>query len=418
MKTPPRSFAEMAETPFAFCLAAFTGLAGSSCSVTPHGDTNGGPGGARALSVEPISEPVLMDPNWAMEVAFEGDVRINGVAAGDLDAARPGDELVLVNRLGFIQILHREGGGFVEAVLPSPMDIVGTVGAQEPGGELVQVAVGDLDPSAAGDEIVAVGKADGGEDDPGLGLVRVLSRSGEGGAWVERRAVTPALVHAIAIGDVLPDREGLEFVFAGFFGEALVGYIDEASGTLLVDSLGAQHKGNAKGVCLTDDGIVLACDDGNTVRYRRTAKGAWTLVATKQQGAPLARIAAFDGEHVAVCGNDGTFRLLGGPSFSSTTYLHRVGNRLRGSVIVDIDPSEDGVEACTAGYDGEIRIVYLHPSEDGGRPGAVRYATTKKSVARDTAKIHHLTTGSFDGLGQCLVSCGYSGDVLVVHPKR
>ena len=376
-----------------------------------------GQGGARALTVDPISEPILMDQDWAMEVAFEGDVRINGVAAGNLDLASPGDELAIVDRLGRIRVLRREDGAFSELELSRPLQIVGTVGAQEPGGELVQVAVGDLDPSTPGDEIVAVGKAEGGEDDPGLGLVRVLSRSGVGGAWVERRAVTPALVHAIAVGDVLPDRPGLEFVFAGFFGEALVGYIDGASGTLLVDSLGAQHRGNAKGVCLTDSGIVLACDDGNTVRYRRTPKGAWRLVATKQHGAALARIAAFDGDDVVICGNDGTFRLLGGDSFSSTTYLHRVKNRLRGAVVVDIDPDNAGVEACTAGYDGEIRVVYLDPRDDDRGAGR-GFWTSKKSVARDTAKIHHLTTGVFDGLGQCLVSCGYSCVVLVVHPKR
>lgn len=407
-------------------LASLTGLAVSSCSSTPNGDSVGGPGGARALTVEPISEPVLLDPAWAMEVAFEGEVRINGVAAGDLDAGRPGDELATVDRLGRIRILHREAGSFAETELPRPLSVVGTVGAQLPGGELVQVAVGDIDPSSVGDEIVAVGKAEGSEDDPGLGMVRVLSRVGLGGAWVERRAVTPGLVHAIAVGDVLPDRAGLEFVFAGFFGEALVGYIDEVSGTLLVDSLGVQHKGNAKGVCLTADGLVLACDDGNTVRYRRTPKGAWTLVATKQHGAPLARIAAFDDEWVAVCGNDGTFRLVGGQAFNATIMLHRVENRLRGAVVVDIDPSHPGVETCTAGYDGEIRVVYLAPADRDSLPSWASdafntpsmWTTTKKSVARDTAKIHHLTTGSFDGLGQCLVSCGYSGDVLVVHPKR
>ncbi len=418
MKTLSIRLAEWGGAPFPVLLAALPLVIGTSCSSVPSGDGGDGQAGTRNLTIEPISEPLLMDSGWAMEVAYEGDVRINGVAAGEFRRATPGDEIATVDRLGRIRVLHREGSGFDQTALTDSLEIMGIVGAQHPGGELVQVAAGDLDPNAPGDEIVAVGKAEGGEDDPGLGLVRVLSRSGEGGAWVERRAVTPALVHAIAVGDVLPDRPGLEFVFAGFFGEALVGYIDGASGTLLVDSLGAQHKGNAKGVCLMSDGIVLACDDGNTVRYRRTPTGAWTLIGTKQHGAALARIAAFDKQSVAVCANDGTFRLLRGDGFSQTTMLHRVGNRLRGSVIVDVDPSNPGPEACTAGYDGEIRVVYLHPNAELSRNGVMGYSTTKKSVARDTAKIHHLATGDIDGFGPCLVSCGYSGDVLVVYPKK
>jgi len=41
--------------------------------------------------------------------------------------------------------------------------------------------------------------------------------------------------------------------------------------------------------------------------------------------------------------------------------------------------------------------------------------SSKRSVARDSAKLHHLTTGEIDGLGLCLVSCGYSGSVLVIN---
>lgn len=388
-------------------------IAAPLAACASSGDQAGG--GVRR--VDPISRPAVLAEGWALDVAHEGDVRINGVACGEFDTELAGDEIVSVDKLGRIRLLGRRDGGFGPLELPWPLPMEGISGSREPGGELVQVAAGDLDPEAPGDEIVAVGVLRGGEDDGEPGLVRVLSRSGPRGAWREQRFVTPGLVHAIAVGDVLPAREGLEVLFAGFFGEALVGYVDRESGALLVDAIGATHTGNAKGACLVDDGFVLACDDGKTFRYRRDASGEWALARTRDFGATLARIASFQGVDYAVCANDGSFTLhQRRGDRSGTTALHRVDNRLRGALFVDIDANAEGVEACTAGYDGEIRVVRLleQPAAGDAFP---RFATSKRSVARDTAKIHHLTSGTFDDIGTALVSCGYSGDILVTYPR-
>lgn len=392
---------------------ALTLLALPLVACASSGDA--GQGGARRI--DPISTPALLDEGWALEMAHEGDVRINGVACGDFDVELPGDEIVSVDKLGRIRVLGRRDGSFQELELPWPIPMEGISGSREAGGELVQVVAGDLDPRAPGDEIIAVGVLRGGEDDGEPGLVRVVSRSGPRGAWREQRFVTPGLVHAVTVGDVLPEREGLEFLFAGFFGETLVGYIDRESGALLVDAIGATHTGNAKGACLVEGGFVLACDDGKTFRYERGNTGEWRLEHSHDFGATLARIATFQGVDYAVCGNDGSFQLYQRRGdVAGTTKLHQVDNRLRGAVFVDIDPDQDGVEACTAGYDGEIRVVGMVQLMTAGAPYP-RYSTSKRSVARDTAKIHHLTVGTFDGIGTALVSCGYSGDVLVTHPR-
>ena len=388
-------------------------LAAPLVACASSGDQAGG--GVRR--VDPISRPAVLAEGWALDVAHEGDVRINGVACGEFDAELAGDEIVSVDKLGRIRLLGRRDGGFGPLELPWPLPMEGISGSREPGGELVQVAAGDLDPGATGDEIVAVGVLRGGEDDGEPGLVRVLSRSGPRGAWRELRFVTPGLVHAVAVGDVLPGRDGLEVLFAGFFGEALVGYIDPESGALLVDAIGATHTGNAKGACLVDDGFVLACDDGQTFRYRRGEAGEWQLAHTCDFGATLARIAAFQGTDYAVCGNDGSFTLhQRRGDRSGRTALHQVDNRLRGALFVDIDVEAAGAEACTAGYDGEIRVVRLISRSAAGE-AFPRFSTSKKSVARDTAKIHHLASGTFDGIGTALVSCGYSGDILVTYPR-
>lgn len=384
-------------------------LALASCASS--GGAGDEAGGRR---IDPISTPALLDDGWALELAHEGDVRINGVACGEYSGERAGDEIVSVDKLGRIRLFGRADGAFEELELPWPLPMEGITGSREAGGELVQVTSGDLDPKAPGDEIIAVGVLRGGEDDGEPGLVRVVSRSGPRGAWREQRFVTPGLVHAITVGDVLPEREGLEFLFAGFFGEALVGYIDADSGTLLVDAIGATHTGNAKGACVVDGGFVLACDDGNTFRYRRGGAGDWALEETRDFGATLARIAAFEGEAFAVCANDGSFRLYHGGGH--TTGLHQVDNRLRGALFVDVDPRSPGREACTAGYDGHIRVISLRPRPEVSSD-PLAYSTSKRPVARDTAKIHHLAAGQFEGIGTALVSCGYSGDLLVTYPR-
>ena len=375
-----------------------------------------------APTAEPISTPALLESGWVMQVAYDGQTRINGVACGELDPDAPGDEIASVDRSGRMRVLRWTGTEFEEAFDATRIPVVGEVGLDVPGGELVQVAVGDLDGNSPGDEIVAVGMARGGEDDGGPGLVRYFARTGEEDSWVERRFVTPALVHAIAIGDLQPDRVGDEFVFAGFFGTALIGYVDASTGALLIDETGAAHQGGAKGACTMPNGFVLACDNGETVRYRRAQSG-WERGRVVQHGAPLARIAQFeDTDAFAVCANDGTFRLWQGVGGGAiTTFFVRAENRLRGAIIHDVDPKSPGVEAATAGYDGEIRVVRLNEETpagevpEGGRENApLQLSTSATSVARDTAKIHHLAVGDFAGIGTALVSCGYSGDVLVV----
>lgn len=362
-------------------------------------------------AIGPVDRPVLLDDSWVMAVAYEGDVRVNGVACGELVEAAPGDEIVSVDRRGRLRIHARSGDGFVTELLPVSLRVSGGGSAEDAVGELVQVAIGDLDPDAPGDEIVAVGMARGSEDDGGPGMVRYLARTGPDGGFEEQRFLTGGLVHAIAIGDLMPERPGNEFVFAGFFGEAMIGYAAEGDGRLLVDSVEAPHTGNAKAACVMGDGFVLACDDGTTHRFR-LGGGMWLLEEPRQHGAPLARIASYGDDGYLLCDNAGKLRLLWITAGGTKTHIAELDERtqrLRGAVLADLDPRTAGIEAATAGYDGEISVITLRPDAAGDA-----LWTHDTDIARDTAKIHHLTSGRIDGFGTCLVSCGYSGDVLVV----
>lgn len=416
-----------------------------ACRLAPSSEPVGGPfgevaEGARASEASsgeafaaPISIPRVTDDAWTLTVAVEGDVRINGVACGDLLPDVAGDEIATVDRLGRLRI-HRlrsraereaDGVAFEEVPLP-PIPVVGGDAAGAAAGELVQVVVGDLAPTIPGDEIVAVGVAEGGEDDGGPGAVRVYCRSGANGSWVEHRFVAPALVHAVTIGDVIADRAGNEFLVAGFFGETLIGQLDAFSGgvTLSVRKTGLTHEGNAKGACLVESGFVLACDDGGLVWYHVDEAGEWSRTDRLDLGEPLARVAEYPNGEIAVCGNGGTFRLVHRDAARGHTRevtMVRSDNRLRGAVVADLDPGHPGMETATAGYDGEIRVVRLTVAAATGEDEWDRVSSTAALIARDTAKLHHLTTGVFPGLGSSrvpsLVSCGYSGEVLVLSRR-
>ena len=359
------------------------------------------------LDSGPISSPAVLHASYAIVPALESDVRVNGVATGDLDPSVPGQEIVAVDLLGRVHIATREGDGFRH-------DMIATTG-----GELVQVAVGDLVPSIPGDEIVAVGAESGTEDDPGPGAVRIYHR-GKGG-WQETTYLAPSLVHAIAIGP-LRNGEAPSLVCAGFFQQALIGTMSptgDGGVRLQMAALDLPPVGNAKGLALTEAGFVMACDDGHTVEFVATPEG-FSHRSPVPHGSPLARI-AYDSEiGVLICDNDGFLRVFPLGDRPSSKILERAKQRLRGAVLVDIDPNNEGKEACSAGYDGFVRVVGLNRVEKKqldlpGQPVSRGWDGDLRYVARDSAKLHHLAAADIDGLGTCLVSCGYSGDVLLIY---
>ncbi len=386
----------------------------SSCAASDAGSQApvGGTPGAQSPAVPhpgAISESAALDASYAVRTAYASDVRVNGVAAGDLDPTAPGDEIVAVDRLGRVHVITKLGDEFKSA------EIAAT------GGELVQVAVGNLLSDVPGDEIVAVGAYTGTEDDDGPGVVRVFYRN-SAGTWMESTYTAPALVHGVAVGTWGADGAD-SFVCAGFFQQALVGTLHlEADGSGVAMGVGAldlPRTGNAKGVAMTPNGFVLACDDGQSVEFEKGADG-FKYKSPVEHGSALARVDYDPTMGLLLGDNDGFLRIVSSDAQSSTTILERSKQRLRGALFVDIDPTNAGLEACSAGYDGRIRVVRLNRVEKKeldlpGQPVSMGWSGEVRYVARDSAKLHHLGTGQLDGMGTCLISCGYSGDVLLIH---
>ncbi|MEZ6016944.1 MAG: hypothetical protein R3F49_17635 [Planctomycetota bacterium] len=367
---------------------------------------------ALASACHSTTGPTYVDRDgWRTHEAFAGEVRLSGVACGDIDPRSPGDELVAVGELGRITYARCVGGAFESEVIA------------ETGGELLQVAVGDVDRERPGAEIVAVGVLTGTEEELGEGAAWLLRRSADGAGGFEREvlAQSPALIHAVVIGDLDPATPGNEVALAGFTREVtLVTRTPEGFAARVIAKLPA----NAKGMAATARGLVVACDNGALVWLARPSEAGaeWNTARVWRGEAPLARVATRPDE-VLVCGNDGVLRLFQTKSdeaFERETRCVALDDRLRGAVFADVDPRSPGTEAATAGYDGTVRVVRLEPWPVAAdlvpaSAGLVNYRVIEDIAAEDTAKLHHLASGRFDGLGTCLVSAGYSGRVLVVH---
>lgn len=360
-------------------------------------------------------EPPHVHPDWLQETAFEAEGKLGGCAVGDFDPSRPGSEIAVV-----------AGDGRVIEVYADPESETGWghVVLGELPGEAIQCALGDLLPDRPGLELVTVGVAEGTEDDGGAGLAVLWRPGADGDAWTaEPLLEDSALIHAVAIGDVDPARDGNEVLLAGFSGVVHVGGFD-AEGAVaweersLAPDGPAEPWGNAKGAAVGLGGAVLACDSGALVRLARR-DGAWTLdELARWDDAPLARVAA-DADGVLVCANDGVLRyrqVAAGGAVSSTTNAARVEDRLRGAVIADLDPTRAGDEWATADYDGFVHLVRLWERERDVH-GLRHLGTSDVRIAADDDKFHHLAAGVLGERGTCLVAVGYSGRVIVVSRR-
>lgn len=343
----------------------------------------------------PIAVPIMLagcaatvsaPTAWWSETALQIDATLGGCAIGDIDPRHAGNEIAVVAADGRVLCVRRDGAGWSHELV-----------AQLPG-EQIQCAVGDILPHP-GDELVTVGVAEGGEDDGGAGVAWVFGR-GPDGWWRHELLHDEALLHAVAIGDVDPVREGAEVVLAGFSREIHL-LVRDGGGHALTSAEGLP--GNAKGAAVGLGGAVIACDDGSLVSVLFGGGQILGAQVLETYPAPLARVAA-SGSRVLVCANDGRLRLWDG---EVTTTFYESADRLRGAVLAELDPRREGVEMATAGYDGRISLLWLDRDDPGGPRAQVL------EVARDVDRLHHLTAGELPGLGVCLVACGYSGRVTV-----
>jgi len=324
-------------------------------------------------------------------VAYAAKTKLGGVALGDVHPELPGQEIVAVAVDGRVIVVRRDLDTWRgDVVFTAP-------------GELIAVTSGDLLPSRPGDEILAVGIAAGDEASDGPGAVWLLARRPDGGFDARQLLEPSALQHAAAIGDFDPERPGLEALSAGFDRRVHLFNVR--------DDLSFDHRdvgelpGPAKGACVWNGRAVIACASGHVVALNREPGGG--LETLLERGAGFAR-PAVRGNWLVVAADDGALVARDLGTRGDVRVLHRQNMKARGAYIGELDPSSEGLEVATVGYEG--RVLMLRGAADpDGRPEVVELAVT--GVA-----LHHLVGGDVlpDRPGDELVTVGYSGDVIVL----
>jgi len=330
--------------------------------------------------------PWVSRSGWSSTLAADVGEKLGGCALGDVDTSQPGNEIVAVGVSGKVHLVGFVSGAWTHAVIG------------QAGGEMVQVALGEIDLDRPGLEIVVVGMASGTEDQGGEGAAHVLFR--DEGEWIMKEfARSPALLHAAAVTE-LDGSLGAEVVLAGFARQAVVmdltdaGWVEQPVGPL---------PGAGKNAIEHGGGVVIACANGSLMAVQR-AEGAYALSELAVAPAGCARLAS-DGEHLLVARDDGVLWLVEGGQ-GSELFREPTGEKLRGAVLANLDPLQPALEAATVGY--SKRITLLTHQENGWQP-TILY--------EDTDRLHHLAGGLMPGVGhgEHLVACGFSGHILVLR---
>jgi hypothetical protein len=359
---------------------------------------------------------------WRTHVVYEGELPLYGLAAGDIDRAAPGDELVAVGAEGEIVYVARDGPEFQARQMGDWGDGVAV--------ELVQVAIGDVDRMLPGAEIVVVGArvdersehgptesgdgAEGSQGDGGevVGVAYLLVRDGEGFTCTELHSATAPLL-SVLVADLDPAFAGNEVALAGD-GREVVLLVSAAEGfeaRKIADLPGA-----GRAMAATDAGLVVACDDGSLVWLARPEPPPglpepgvdvvpWRAMHTWRAEGALVSVAA-RGRVVLVCGEDGVLRLFqiagAGPdiAFVRETRCLTLDVELGGAALAEIDAREAGDEALAVADDGTVHVVRITPwpvADDvvPASAGFENYRVHAEVVADDTEPLRALAAGRF-----------------------
>jgi hypothetical protein len=322
-------------------------------------------------------------------IVLEVADKLDGCAVGELDPTRAGQEIVVTCGKGAVLVAHRAAEGWEhENVFQAP-------------GEMIQVVVGDARRERAGDvhvdEIVVVGMRAGPEGSGGPGAAYLIARADAG--WkAELLLESPALLHGAAIGP--------EGIYVTGFDRKV--HLLVARGDAFERVASAELPGNGKNALAFPGGVVVACTDGSLVEARLVG-GALSTTTLDRRESGRARLGGTR-EQILVSDDDGTLALV---TSAGRRELYRDTAKLRGAVLADLDPTSPGLEAATAGYSGRVTILREH---DGGSDRGSERGFVPSLLFADRAGFHHAAAGELDGApGLELVVCGMAGRVLVFH---
>ncbi len=335
---------------------------------------------------------------WPARVLIQSDRGLGGAAIGDLLPESAGNEVAAVDAGGAVWLARRSGDDWSAGVVHR-----GT-------GELIMGAIGDVDPHVPGNEFVGVGMVEGAESLTGPGHAVLLHRTGDD--WHAREIFRDDhMLHGVAIGDVVPEHAGNEVVVCGFShrvtllrstGEAWAPEtIYVANDRLKIVQIGdvlPERPGNEVLVCGTDGQVVVLWRD----------RLGWKHEVVLADARGQSRIALSDGE-VLIGGDAGKVTLARRVDGAwRTTFLFRDFAKMRGVVIADLDGSQSGSEYYACGYSG--RVTQVCPQPDGCWLSRTIFTAERPLhhlLAGEVDAAHP---------GPELVTCGHGGTLYLIEP--
>ncbi|MGA1793107.1 MAG: hypothetical protein ACMUHM_04080, partial [Thermoplasmatota archaeon] len=344
---------------------------------------------------------------WKVSVPFQRTGALDGVAVGDADTARSGNELVWVSRDQKVYL-----GWYDTAGSFSYQDI------WDSGGQQLTPAIGNLREDLPGNEILVVGLSSGTEDvDPGDGTATVLSKSGSG--WTADRAFTePKLIHGCDIGDIDPTIPGEEAVVVTFSFKAYMIWWDNDHWN---SSFIFQDSNNVRKVYIVDvlpdsihqgNELVAVSKSGNlTIAYG--SKDGWTVdVIYSNPAEPFARLCIGDVDPdvpgLEIFGGTDTSKVLGFKRQGSDWTMQEVfvdTDKNRGVWVGDVDPEIPGNELYSFGYSAKLVQI----------TGSFASGWNTKVIWNDVARGHELRVADFHPDEGLEIACvGYSNNVSVI----
>ena len=112
----------------------------------------------RGEGPQPTGEPA----SWGATIAYEAGQKLGGCAVGDIDPSHPGNEILAVAASGDVFVVRHDAQGWHGEVVAKAS------------GEMIGCAIGDADPARPGLEAVVGGMQSGGEESGGKGAAHLL----------------------------------------------------------------------------------------------------------------------------------------------------------------------------------------------------------------------------------------------------
>ena len=336
---------------------------------------------------------------WHSEVLLSTEAGMGGLAIGDLDPEMAGNEVAVVNGAGEVWLVGRNGQGW------RPQRI------RTGEGELIMCAIGDVDPRYDGNEFVAVGMVRGEESTSGQGQVLLIRKNV--GDWVAEAIFTDDhMLHGVAVGDVSARHDGNEIVACGFNHRATLLHPEESGWTpetiyvgndrlkiaLAADVL-PERAGLEALVCGADGKVMVLWE--NKLGWRHRLLFSDPVGQSRIAIGELGILVGGDKGKVTLCQRQG--------DQWSHEFLARDTAKIRGVVIADLDPDHPGEEQYACGYSG--KVIQLVRGDRGYWKSRVVFTAERP--------LHHLVAGEFDPThpGPELLTCGHGGRLTALHPR-